>query len=300
VLIGAPPAAAGTVDRVRRTVALLERRGYAGGPRRLGEVCLGGSLSEVDVRAAVAAAPDLRDEEGLVHSAGTGLALPEVVARRDGHARHRLCYLEATRSFAAALAAACPHILSISVAGSLASGGFRASDDVDLNLVVGDGSRHLAYAALNVLGLLHSLRHRDRPVDAHTRRPLAPRLMTANLILERSECFPLGRQDEDMAYEMLIAEPVFGAAFQQRLIAANPGLVEHFPQLAGKPAPFEVAADRRLPDWALPLGLEGAARRLGRAGWRYMQWTRRHRPEAQARVAFVRRTMRPYVLFPDL
>jgi hypothetical protein len=300
VLIGAHPAAAGTVDRVRRTVALLERRGYACGPRRLGEICLGGILSEADVRAAVVGAPDLREREDLVHRARTGLALPEVVARQNGHGGHRLRYLEATRRFSAALAALCPHILSISVAGSLASGGFRDSDDVDLNLVVADGSRHLAYVALNVLGLMHSLRHRRRPVDAHTRRPLAPRLMTANLILERSECFPLARQDEDMAYELLVAEPVFGWAFHRRMIAANPGLVEHFPQLARKAAPFEVPVARRLPGWALPLGLEGAARRLGRAGWRYMQWTRRNRPEARARVAFVRRTMRPYVLFPDL
>jgi hypothetical protein len=30
-----------------------------------------------------------------------------------------------------------------------------------------------------------------------------------------------------------------------------------------------------------------------------MQWTRRQRPEALARVAFVRRTMRPYALFDE-
>jgi hypothetical protein len=30
-----------------------------------------------------------------------------------------------------------------------------------------------------------------------------------------------------------------------------------------------------------------------------MQWTRRNRPEAIARVAFVRSTMRPYALFDD-
>jgi len=43
--------------------------------------------------------------------------------------------------------------------------------------------------------------------------------------------------------------------------------------------------------------LDGAAQAVGGAAWRYMQWTRRHRPEALARVAFVRRTMRPYTLF---
>ena len=36
--------------------------------------------------------------------------------------------------------------------------------------------------------------------------------MTANLILERSQCHPLQRQDEDMAFEFLIGQPVFGLA----------------------------------------------------------------------------------------
>jgi hypothetical protein len=55
----------------------------------------------------------------------------------------------------------------------------------------------------------------------------------------------------------------------------------------------------RLPSWLFPAVLDRPARALGRAGWRYMQWTRRNRPEALARVAFVRRTMRPYALFDD-
>ena len=126
----------------------------------------------------------------------------------------------------------------MSIAGSLASGGFRASDDVDLNLIVDDGHRHLAYVAVNLLGLAHALRHRDKPVDDLTRRPVAPRLMTANLILERAQCLPLARQDEDMAFELLVAEPVFGLEPIDELIEANPGLVEHFPQLADKPAPL--------------------------------------------------------------
>jgi hypothetical protein len=46
-----------------------------------------------------------------------------------------------------------------------------------------------------------------------------------------------------------------------------------------------------------PEGLDGAARRIGEAAWRYMQWTRRHRPDALARVAYVRATMKPYTLF---
>jgi hypothetical protein len=204
-----------------------------------------------------------------------------------------------TQRFVRALVAFAPFVRAVSIAGSLATGGFRDSDDVDLNLVVDDGHRHLAYVAVNVLGLLHALAHRSKPVDDLTRRPIAPRLMTANLILERSQIHRLVRQDEDMAFELLISEPLFGRAVFEEIVSVNPGLLAHFPQLEGKPAPYLIrpAPPARLPRWLFPASLDGVARTLGGAAWRYMQWTRRGRPEALARVAFVRETMRPYTLF---
>ncbi len=202
-----------------------------------------------------------------------------------------------TLDFVRTLAAAAPFIRGVSIAGSLASGGFRPSDDVDLNLIVEDGHRHLAYVVVNLLGLAHALRHRAKPVDDLTRRPIAPRLMTANLILERSQCLPLQRNDEDMAFEFLIGEPVFGLEAIAEVVDANPALLEHFPQLATKTSSFTIDTPRRLPKGLFPRILDRPARALGQAAWRYMQWTRRHRPEALARVAYVRSTMRPYTLF---
>jgi hypothetical protein len=246
----------------------------------------------------VAAAPGLTLAEGLVVEHSALDRVGEIRARAIAHELDAAPYLPMTARFVRALVAAAPFIRSVSLAGSLASGGFRASDDVDLNLIVDDGHRHLAYVAVNSLGLLHALAHRAKPVDDLTRRPLAPRLMTANLILERSQCHPLVRQDEDMAYELLVAEPVFGIETFTEVLESNPRLLDHFPQLAGKPAPLQVDPRAwRLPAALFPTSLDGAARRIGEAAWRYMQWTRRHHPDALARVAYVRETMRPYTLF---
>ena len=285
-------------DRVRRTIALLRRRGYAVSPARLGELCLGGPLPASEVRWRVAADPQLTISEGLVVERDAIDRVAGIRSRALAHEEDAAAYIEMTLGFVRTLVSVAPFIRSVSIAGSLASGGFRASDDVDLNLIVEDGCRHMGYVAVNVLGLLHALRHRSKPVDDLTRRPIAPRLMTANLILERSQCIPLVRQDEDMAFELLVAEPVFGYDAVQELLDANQALCEHFPQLAAKSATLLIAAPRRrAPRFLYPRLFEAPARWLGRSAWRYMQWTRRKRPDALARVAFVRATMRPYTLF---
>ena len=285
-------------DRLQRTAALLRRRGYAVTPSRLGELCLGGPLTESEVRWTVAADRELVISEGLVVGRDATDGLELIRDRAVAHQADAAAYVAMTLDFVRALVVAAPFVRSVSIAGSLASGGFRASDDVDLNLVVDDGHRHLAYVIVNFLGLLQAMRHRSKPVDDLSRRPIAPRLMTANLILDRSQCSPLVRQDEDMAFELLVAEPVFGIEALNEVLDANEPLLEHFPQLAAKPAPLLIESPRRrAPSFLFPSLMEQPAQWLGNAAWRYMQWTRRHRPDALARVAYVRATMRPYTLF---
>lgn len=287
-----------TSDRIRQTVALLGRRGYALSPERLGALCLGGPISPDQVRWSIAATYELTLADGLVVERSALGRVADIRSRALGHGAYAAAYVQMTLRFVRALVAFAPFIRSVSIAGSLASGGFRASDDVDLNLIVDDGHRHLAYVAVNAIGLAHALAHRTKPVDDLTRRPLAPRLMTANLILDRSQCLPLQRSDEDMAFEVLMSECVFGFETTSEMIDANPALVEHFPQLAHKRAPLLIDEPaRRLPTAMFPRFLDGAARLVGEGAWRYMQWTRRHHPGAIARVAYVRSTMRPYTLF---
>jgi hypothetical protein len=84
------------------------------------------------------------------------------------------------------------------------------------------------------------------------------------------------------------------------VLDSNPALLDHLPQLAGKSAlPQMDPPAWRLPKPLFPATLDGVARRIGEAAWRYMQWTRRHHPDALARVAYVRTTMRPYTLFDE-
>jgi hypothetical protein len=285
-------------ERIHRTVALLRRRGYAVTPARLGELCMGGPISESEARWAVAADSGLVVSEGLVVERDGLDQVESIRARAISHGSDSAAYIAMTLDFVRTLVTIAPFVRSVSIAGSLASGGFRVTDDVDLNLIVDDGHKHLAYVIVNLLGLVHAMRHRSKPVDDLTRRPIAPRLMTANLILERWQCLPLVRQDEDMAFELLVAEPVYGMEALGELVEANEPLLAHFPQLAGKRARLLIDAPRRrAPRWLYPALFDKPAELVGNAAWRCMQWSRRNRPHALARVAFVRATMRPYTLF---
>src|SRR5207237_531690 len=115
----------------------------------------------------------------------------------------------------------------------------------EVRWAVGADPCPLASVVVNVLGVVHAMRHRAKAVDDLTRRPVAPRLMTVNLVLERSQCRPLARQDEDMAFELVMAEPVFGLGALNDVVTENPALLEHFPQLADLAAPLLIGTPRR-------------------------------------------------------
>src|SRR5258707_11042551 len=117
-------------ERIWRTVALLGRRGYALSPERLAAMCIGGAISPREVRWTVAASPDLVIADDLVLDRAELARIDQIRSRARGHRADAGAYVEMTARFVRALVAMAPFIRSVSIAGSLASGGFRASDDV--------------------------------------------------------------------------------------------------------------------------------------------------------------------------
>src|SRR4029077_2373601 len=118
----APARSASTSERVRQTIELLRRRGYALTPARLGVVCLGGELSEEEVRWRVAASDDLAISAVLVVDRPALSRLGEIGARAGAHDAEAAPYMPMTARFVRTLVAVAPFIRSVSVAGSLASG----------------------------------------------------------------------------------------------------------------------------------------------------------------------------------
>src|SRR5512135_23263 len=99
VLRYSPASGPAVSERVRQTVALLRRRGYALNPRRLGELCLGGAIGEAEVRWAVAAADGLALAGNLVVDRSDLERATDIRRRALAHVAEAGEYLDMTVAF---------------------------------------------------------------------------------------------------------------------------------------------------------------------------------------------------------
>ncbi len=283
-------------ERLLLTVALLQQRGYAVTIAQLARWLVGGTVEIQDIRQSLEEMDDLCLSGDLVHARDVSASfLERCQFRQDHHHQHQLRYWPAVVAYTESLQRHCPQIQCITLAGSMSSGGFVASDDVDFNLFVSDGSRYTTYLMANLLALSFSFAHRQRPLDAHTRRLFLPKLMSVNVIWCDSDTRPFMRQDGAMALELLLSQPLVGLDYYQQLLARNLWLQDYFPQLL-KETTAANTLSQPLTGHPLP---EKIARTVTYLGWRWVMWTRRHNPEALARVAYVRKCQSPYALFED-
>jgi len=281
--------------RILATVDLLQRRGYAVSVAHLAQWLVGGAVPREQIDQALGQLDQLCLSGGLVHARDVSAGFVERAQQRQRlHTSHQPRYWPSVMAYVGALTRVCPQIRCVSLAGSMSSGGFVESDDVDFNLVVADGTRYTTYLMANLLALAFGLAHRKRPTDAHTRRMFIPKLMSINVIWCDSETRPFIRQDGPLALELLLSRPIMGKTYYQHMLWANPWLAHYFPQLLTDPGDLLPPLVNRSSPW-----LEWGARQLTYRAWCWVMWTRRHNPEALARVAFVRKCQHPYALFED-
>ena len=262
---------------------------------------MGGAEPEERVYPAVLENENLAISSGLVHSHNfSPERLTKSLQRQALHREHQKQYWTEVERYVRELVQNTPQIRAVCLAGSMSAGGFVHSDDVDFNLFVESGTRYTSYLQANLQALGFSLRHRHRPTDAHTQRPLLPKLMSINVIWTPDQVQPFIRHDSAMALEIFLSKPLWGESYFRAVLDHNLWLKEYFPQL------FESKPSKSIIDIPIlkqtpppnPL-LEQASRLLTYSAWRWVMWTRRHNPEALARVAHIRRCQSPYGLFQE-
>jgi predicted nucleotidyltransferase len=252
---------------------------------------------------------EIRLEEGLICLRGHENLLDRSLERKRSNARLRDTYLSIAREYAAELASLCPFVRTIALCGSLATGGFSEEDDIDLNIITEDGCRYITYLMANLLGLKYSIRLRKKPVDRLHRMPLVPKVICVNVIVEESWTRPFSRQDEQMAFELLVSRPLYGAGYFREMLLSNRWLSSFFPQAYRESEELSEVSTRgtllasllRTVCSLRPMRglLERLSKMISWAFYKFVHWTRRRDPEARERIEFIKRVKEPYEVFQD-
>ncbi len=286
--------------RVERTLELMHRWGYAPTVETLAGELLGGPVSLSELRDAITASGSFVLVDGFVCSRGKE---PLVLASRVRERTNRLVNGTAkaiAEEFAHELIRACPFVDCVALSGSVASGGYVPSDDIDFDLFVHDGAKYLTYVVSLALGLVFSIRYANGG-------PLR-KIICINVIWTRQQASPFVRNDADLAFELLRCKPILGAAYFQQVIRSNDWIPRYFPQIGAtlgpeSPRPNPGLIGRCL-GWIATyprlLGLfERAGRGLSFVVYQVVHWLRRHDREAMNRLAFLQRAKYPYEVFQD-
>jgi hypothetical protein len=285
---------------VERTLELMHGWGYAptieslatgliGGiaaPERIVNVAgAGGRLNLLDGFVC------LRGQEGLVSRSNERVRTNHLV---NGKAR------AVAEAFSRSLMRSCPFVDCVALSGSVASGGYIPTDDIDLDIIVRDGTKYLTYAISLLWAFVYALRYRD---GGGFRK-----VICINVIWTRSQTRPFVRKDAPLAFELLRCKPLFGASQFNEVIAANPWLQVWFPQInltesRDSPRPGLGLSGRFLARLVSNPGILAVAERLGRAAshavYRTAHWIRRQDRGAVARFEFLQKAKYPYEFFQD-
>lgn len=296
-------------ERIVRTLGLAHRWGYGLSPEQIARLLYGGATDVGEIRRVLSSLPAVVTDGGFVALQGYEQVLRQSIARNHSNGRLSSEYLGIARDFARDLLRLSPFVRSVAISGSLASGGLRQGDDIDLNLIAEPGTKYVVYLSALLLGLKFSLRYRRLFAAGSSPLGLLPKVTCVNVVWTEDQCRPFIRQDEFLAFEILRSMAITGTAVYRELLSANPWLAQHFPQIyeggfsdqIAPPAPSGFARlQRRIA--RSPTGrrvLDSLARRGAMAVHRIVELTREQRPGARERAAFLRRVKFPYDVFQD-
>jgi hypothetical protein len=289
--------------RVVRTARIAEARGFCFHHEDLAPLLVQGPAEPGAVARAAEREPSLNLVDGFVSLRGRE-ALVAHSRRRRNRDPAAVARAETTATeFARRLAADCPLVECVALAGSHATGAGLEGDDVDVNVFCGDGAKFIAYA----LALMHASRFSLSPSAsrgmAERVGPL-PKVVCVNTVFERSQTSPFARRDDQLAFELLISRPVLGAERFSEVVETNPWLLELFPQIAMRPPSGSQDGGSSPPHTALGrsmASLNGSRSVLNALGYWLasaahlaVDFTRRGDPVAAGRIRRLRRMKHPY------
>jgi len=302
------PSLGNVAERAGETLKIMHRWGYSPTIDALAKNLLGGSVRPADLARALGAQGQILVQDGFVSLLGYEGLIQRSSERVESHRVLNGDAWSVARMFTADLARLCPFLKCVAVCGSLASGGYAKSDDLDFDLFVSSGTKYVTYLLATVVGLKYSWRYRKRRLSRIHQVWGLPKLICINVVWTEDEVKPFVRRDADAAFELLRCHPVLGAAYFGHVCQENEWVGSYFPQVfidhhweTPQPSPsFLNILLRRLGRHRPTLRmLECLSRGIVWLLYHFVQWTRRHDPEALHRMDFLRKVKWPYEVLQD-
>ncbi len=288
--------------RVVHTLDLAARWGFAVEVQRLPEMLVGGSVGASELADVLTHCSDIHCASGFATLLRYEFLIGKSISRAESHSAHNGAARQIAEQYAKELVRLCPWVRSVALSGSMATGGFASGDDLDFDLFVDDGTKYLTYFLGLALGLAFSFRYRRTGVSSS----FLKKLVCINVIWTASQSRPFVRQDDAMAFELWLAQPLIGASEFAEVLRANPNLTRVFPQILSRaledlprPSPSNIghvlwSTTRRS---LVRRTLDHVCRA---ASWLlYHAYSLTLSPEARGRRKFLQRAKYPYEVFQD-
>ena len=291
-------AAASLGERIAGTLALAESRGYNLTLENLSTRLLGGPAPVEELREAVLRQGGL-DFDGTFVGLRGRLRTEKCARRKEANGKWLPLALTVAQEYARDLVRLCPHVRCVMLAGSAASEGFCPEDDIDLNIVVRDGTKYTSYVTAALLSLQYSLRY-GRKIGSRY-MPGVPKVICINVVWEDNQAIPFARRDGQLAFELLNSVVLYNQGYYRRMLAANAWMSDFFPQMFaqnchdGPGAVPEAEAGHGRPSRAI----ERISRRMLFAMHGIVWGLRATRPDLRERMVLVEKVKRPYGIFDD-
>lgn len=300
-----PATATDLGERILRTLALADSRGYNLTYESLSTLLLGGAEDLPTVRDFVIGSDKVDHDDRFVGLKGR-LWTSKCKRRLASNEKWGRLALSIASSFADEYARLNPDVRCVMLAGSAATGGFCDRDDIDLNIIVRDGTKYVSYVTALMLALKYSIRFGGLLGCRYFSR--LRKVICINVVWEEGQVRPFARRDEQVAFELLNSVPIHNRPYYREMLSANPWIDGFFPQItqwnrlgdsarepctgAGNPS---VAA----PAATASLALEALSRRTLFALFALVWGLRMGQPHLRKRMMEAEHLKKPYGIFDD-
>ena len=215
--------------RIVDTLKIAESRGYNLTLEKLSENLVGGKKTKKEIFDAIKENKFFEFDGKFISTIGN-LKSDKCKKRFQTNNDLQIQYLTIAQKFTSEFIKFCPFIKCIMISGSMASDGLCKDDDIDLNIVVDNGSKYTSWLLGILLSLKYSMKYR-KEFNVKWFNSIA-RVICISVIWEKHQVIPFARKDLQIAYELFLNKKVlYNKKFYKQILFENQWLNEWFPQI---------------------------------------------------------------------